>query len=177
MSSSNNILLYNSYVKSRSIVPALCLTVPQPSHVSVSRASSCPAVAIWTQTQPNLEQSKRSTHTYPDRVHPNQDNYPLWTEPKKNVTIKPSYIKGPLLNPPFSVCWRHCLQSPYPFHPPPPLFSRLIESLKGLHWPQHTLQLKWPFASLTCSGLQHEAFHLVSGSRPVTHLCPALSWP
>lgn len=53
-------------------------------------------------------------------------------------------------------------------------FSRLIESLKGLHWPQHTLQLKWPFASLTCSGLQHQAFHLVSGTRPVICVQPSL---
>lgn len=88
---------------------------------------------------------------------------------KRNVTIKPSHIKGLLLSPPSSTCLRDCFRPPHPAHlalpSVPSLFSRPTESLKGLHRPQRALRLQRPSASpdtlrspapglLSCIGIQ-----------------------
>jgi len=151
-----------------------CLFV---SLLSVSRTCRGSAVDIWTQTQPNpMKQSKRSSHAYPDRIHhPNkQDNYSLWTEPKKKCDCQTIHLRASA-----EIFMLHLLMIPLttPTFPSlPSHLSRQTESLKRVHLPL-TLTQPRPVAPPHDVLRPWRASRLVSGTRPVSHLCPALPWP
>lgn len=105
----------------------------------------------WKQTQPNLmKKSKRSPHTYPDRIHhPNQDTLIIPHELNQKKWNHCTF-KGHLPSLPFYICWRDWLQSPS-FLPLPCVQPNRVP--KGLHQASTPLPVQpWPVVSLTCSG-------------------------
>lgn len=109
------------------------LTTPPPPPLPF-RASLGPAMDIWT--QPNQQWNNQDI-TYPDRIHhPNQDNYSMWTEPKKIMWLsKTSYINGSSQALHFTsagdTAYSLLPLPSCPFHN----LSMLTESLKGLSPP------------------------------------------
>lgn len=119
-----------------------------PLLVSVSRASCCPAMDIWCNQIWN-NQSDQHILILTESIILTKIISPRELNQKKKWLSNHRTLNGPSRALHFLSAEETAYISPalpsVPSH-----FSRLTESLKGLHQPQSTLWLKWPFASLTC---------------------------